>query len=724
VCLAAPFLTRALLLGEKGLAPRLADFRGVLADASVALCVAGLLGVLLLARRWWGKALGWLVLVAFLLATFGIYEFVSMFDSLYALTHARYLADPTFIGGSVLHMRHPILLGALIALGTLGVVAAHAPGAVWWRGWAIVLGVCVLGHAVLPMSHAYDGWRQRHAIHAQASIMPASAKLGSAGTVGAEVREVFRTDLGGRRWIGPLEGKPNVLLIMVEAASGPLLPSVAKAAKVETSASMPKLGALAKKHLLFSHVVSHQRQTNRGEYGILCGDYPKLLSDESKMTEQVYGESRRCLPALLRDHGYETVYIQAAPLGFMLKDQFMKKAGFETLIGDEAFEKSYARTDWGVDDKAFFEQAIEYVTDLHAADEPFFATMLTVGTHHPFTFPQGKGVESGKERRARAFRYADDALAAFIDALQARGVLRDTVVIITSDESAGMVDTPISSVRLLSQSWSFAVVMFPEPEPKQVDTLYAHVDTALSVADLLGLEREAEGFAGRSWFREYESPRPVFGANTYAHKVIMWTPTGKVIICDEAFEGCKRYATRKTELVPKMRGKPALPRERRLLAEVARATRSGQGTSRPPKVMGLLTASEVVVPAADGKKLLTGGQYLRIPAGTRLRVDFDLEVIGEDAELELQQDLFFNGHERFARDDQRVRSGERWQLSYQVDVPRESGQLVVQLYATTVAGQSATLRVHQAQLSMSRARTSGLRVEVVADEISTAARRP
>ena len=99
VCLAAPWVTRALLIGEKGLAPRLADFRGVLADGSVALGAAGLVGALLLTRRWWGKALGWLVLVAFLLATFAIYEFVSMFDSLYALT-------PGWPKGDVLTVRN------------------------------------------------------------------------------------------------------------------------------------------------------------------------------------------------------------------------------------------------------------------------------------------------------------------------------------------------------------------------------------------------------------------------------------------------------------------------------------------------------------------------------------------------------------------------------------------------------------------------------------------
>lgn len=722
VCLAAPWVTRVLLLAEKHLAVRAVDLRGVFADGSVALGVMGLVGLLLLTRRWWGRALGWLVLVAFVLASFAIYEFVSVFDSLYALSHAAYLGDATFFGGSVLHMRHPILMGSMLVLGTVGILGAKPPRTTWWQGWGVALGVCILGHAVMPMSHVYDGWRQRHAVHAQASLLPASSKLGAAGTVGAEVQEVFRADLNAKRWLGPMTDRPNIIIIMVEGASGAVLPSVAKKAKLKSSASMPKLDGLAEHHLLFSQVVAHQRQTNRGEYGILCGDYPKLLTDQSKMTEQVYGEGRRCLPAVLRDAGYATTYLQAAPLGFMLKDQFMKKAGFDELVGDSWLEKSYARTDWGVDDKAFFEQAIDRVVELHDAEQPFFATLLTVGTHHPFTFPAGDADDKGKNRRARAFQYADDALADFVEALRERGVLQDTVVIITSDESAGLVETPVSTLRLLAQSWSFVIVMLPEPQAKQVDTLYAHVDTALSIADLLGLESEASRFIGRSWFRDYETPRNVFGGNTYARKTMMWTRSREVVVCDEAFDDCKRYDTPRISFEPKRKGKAALPRERRLLAEVARLTRSGRAEMDASETLALLVASEVSVAASEGKKLLIGGQYLRVPAGTILEVSFDIEVEGSDAEVELHQDVFLNGHERFARKEKRIGTGQRWRLSYLIHVPEPSSQLVVQLYATTVSGEHVTLRFHSAQLSMSQGAEPDAPVNVLVDEVSTALR--
>ncbi len=722
-CFAAPWLTRGLLLYEKRLALAPIDVRGAFADASVALLAVGMAGLLLSIRRYWGRVLALGAVVSLVWVSFAMYEFISVFDSLYAFSHVGFLADSTFAGGSIRHMQHPLVLFLVTALAVAGAVWARAPHKLWWRWWGAAFASCAFAQLVIPTSHDWDEWRQRHAIQAHLSILAVSAGVGSP-TVSADVRDVFRSNLNGQRWVGPLADRPNVLLIMVEAASGGHLPSVAASQGVQSEIAMPKLDALAQRHILFTRVISHQRQTNRGEYGILCGDYPKLLTDQSKMTEQVYGAARRCLPEVLRQAGYATAYIQSAPLGFMLKDQFMKKAGFEELIGDPWFERSYARTDWGVDDKAFFEQSLGRVAELHGAERPFFATLLTVGTHHPFTFPESATVNGATSRAERAFRWADDALAEFLTQLELRGVLRDTVVIITSDESAGLAKAASATQRLLSQSWSFVVVMLPEPQAKRIDTLYAHVDTALSVADLLGMQRQAKRFVGRSWFREYRTPRRLFAGNTYARSVMMWGPSGSAVVCSESFRNCTR-STPVDDLVfgPKRLSEPASPREQRLVAEVARLTRSGRADMTRAGTIDLLTEELVSVPAAEGKKLLVGGQYLRVPGGATLRVDLDLEADGHQVTVDFHQNVFLDGHERFARKGFRLRDGERWRLSYEIGVPHDASQLVVQLYATTVEGDAASVRFHDARLSMSVGPRASSTTVVIRDEVSPVDRR-
>jgi hypothetical protein len=134
--------------------------------------------------------------------------------------------------------------------------------------------------------------------------------------------------------------------------------------------------------------------------------------------------------------------------------------------------------------------------------------------------------------------------------------------------------------------------------------------------------------------------------------------------------------------------------------------------------MELTTVEEVELPAAEGKRLLAGGQYLRVPAGTSVRVDFDLEAIGREGRLALTQEVFLNGYEKFARKGISLAAGERWRLSYEIAVPNESNQLVIQLYATTVEGDSLTLRIHEARLSVSKGNASESELNVLQDERS------
>ncbi len=127
VCVTAPLVNRLILMGDKGFGWRLVDVRGVFADLSVAALALALVGALLSFRRVWARIAAWAVLVALVFISFAMFEFVSTFDSLYALSHAGFLADSTFLGGSVRHLQHPILLVLMIVLSIIAVALGDAP---------------------------------------------------------------------------------------------------------------------------------------------------------------------------------------------------------------------------------------------------------------------------------------------------------------------------------------------------------------------------------------------------------------------------------------------------------------------------------------------------------------------------------------------------------------------------------------------------------------------
>jgi hypothetical protein len=93
---------------------------------------------------------------------------------------------------------------------------------------------------------------------------------------------------------------------------------------------MPALSCIAERSLVAPRFLTHNRQTIRGLYSLLSGDYPRL----SLLTPKIYEymrlppESRRpCLPEILAREGYATAFLQAADPAYMSKDQFLPQAG-------------------------------------------------------------------------------------------------------------------------------------------------------------------------------------------------------------------------------------------------------------------------------------------------------------------------------------------------------------------------------------------------------------
>ena len=188
---------------------------------------------------------------------------------------------------------------------------------------------------------------------------------------------------------------------------------------------MPRLSAWAERGMLTSDYVLHAHQTIRGLYAMLCGDYDKLASGTPKGLELLGNAERaaQCLPAQLRDNGFSTHFLQGAGLRFMAKDQIMPRMGFDTTLGRDWFRNTpYLDFAWGMDDRSYFEGALSYVDGLRKQKTPWMLTLLTVGTHQPYSAPADYLERHGSARQA-AIAYLDDAIGDFLDGLQQRGVL-------------------------------------------------------------------------------------------------------------------------------------------------------------------------------------------------------------------------------------------------------------------------------------------------------------
>ncbi len=692
--LLAPFVLRGAALLDSRIELGIPDLHGFLSDLGLGLLVAAVSAAATRRSRWLGVGL----LVLWVVGGQGNYEHVVTNGANLSLADAGNLADATFVLGSALRPTAPGLLVSLLAITVLLAWLALRRGRLYFP-WLLIGSAGLIVTAVsLSWSEnlAALAWRQQHFVaeNVRRATRDPLLPLGEA--------ELRTGDLRGRPWLDLGRAGRNVLLILVEGISGAHLPAVTAANGVELGFALPQLDRLARENVYYTSFIAQQRQTNRGQYALLCGDYPKLLSGSPKMSEHLVAGEITCLPESMAAAGYQTVYLQAAPLAYMLKDQFMPRIGFSAVHGDEWFEAAYRRSRWGVDDRAFFEQSVRMVDQLQRSGKPWFLTLLTAGTHHPFTLPRDYRAADGSTGFRRAAAYADEALGSFVRALERAGVLEQTLILITSDESAGIQAGADDLARTISQSWGFMIALLPERTRRRIDDPYMQLDVPISILDYLGLSRAASDFTGRSMFRHYTAGRMLAFGNTYRRIVGALNPAGHLLLCGEDFEGCLAWETVDGLLFSRERRRmePVAPSEIEELRRVVRRTLRLRESAR--EIYELIGQRVVrVLDELVDEQLVFGGQFLFVPAGTRVEVEIDVELQGNDGKVSIYHDLTSRGdvyHYSRRVADMRPGDGFRVRYSYTPEQPLE--KLENRFMVRRLSGRNLSLNFKTARMRL------------------------
>ena len=657
------------------------------------------------------------------------YEFASQFEAFGIMSYAGYAFDPTFFFGSVVRIRHPwptyILLGVVIV--SAMVLFRHRPRTAG-PGWILPASlVALIGLAFIPIDFEFAEWRQDNVIIANlASLIPLNApaeKAQSPETI-ARLKSSFSPDLSGRL-AQPTEPGSNVLLVLLESVSGAYLPSLAEEQGVISDVKMPMLDARANSFVSFKNFVDLQRQTNRGEYAILCGDYPKLASYTARMNEFAFAATRRCLPQILQDAGYRTAYMQPAPLAFMTKDAFMQNIGFADIFGYQSLPRAYSRTSWGVDDRAFFEQSVDKIRALHLSGKPWFATLLTSGTHHPFNVPDDFNPPGLDTHRQKAFAWLDQGLEAFLKELENEGILDNTLVIITSDESAGILFGNSARVRAISQNWGFAILQSPTMAKRQVGEIFSQSDIGLSILDYLGLADLAPHFVGRSMFRDYDKERSVYFSNTYLRRAGLLTTSGITLNCSESGRVCRAWQNwdqhpfgpnAKSTEVPG-------PLQEELAGAIAVSLEGSlQVQGDQLQSMQLIQPGDYSVPPKNRVSLFAG-QFLTIPKDTLMEVDLSFEVLPGTAMARIGHDVVSSLGKIATFPTEEMQGGDKRTIHYTFafadSYPRVELRLPVQNQSDT----PIRIRFNRASMTLKSTQAERDQLSVIKDELEQAAER-
>lgn len=292
---------------------------------------------------------------------------------------------------------------------------------------------------------------------------------------------------------GALPIRANIVLVLEESLgsefSGLLHP--------DGPHCTPQLDSLAQNGMLFTQIYATGNRTVRGLEASLLS-FPPIPGQS--IVKRPGSEGLFSLPALLREQGYHTVFLYGGRSFFDNFGHFAATNGFETVIDQTDIAHQTFSTIWGVCDGDLFDKTLSVLDSLHTLGGPFFATLITVSNHKPYTYPAGV-IPFDPEQRTRenAVRYADFALGKFIRDARTRPYFDSTIFVILGDHGArvyGSQQIPFPSYEIPILFYAPALI----PSAQRIDLLASQMDLAPTLLDLLHFSYQSR-FFGRSIFR-------------------------------------------------------------------------------------------------------------------------------------------------------------------------------------------------------------------------------
>jgi phosphoglycerol transferase MdoB-like AlkP superfamily enzyme len=126
-------------------------------------------------------------------------------------------------------------------------------------------------------------------------------------------------------------------------------------------------------------------------------------------------------------------------------------------------------------------------------NKPFFATILSVSNHKPYTYPTGRIPENPNGTRKNVVKYTDWCLGQFFKMAKQESFWTNTIFVVVADHGArvyGSQDIPIFSYEIPIVILGPAVVQKPE----RIQALGGSLDVSPTILGLIGRPYETMFF--------------------------------------------------------------------------------------------------------------------------------------------------------------------------------------------------------------------------------------
>jgi phosphoglycerol transferase MdoB-like AlkP superfamily enzyme len=304
-----------------------------------------------------------------------------------------------------------------------------------------------------------------------------------------------------------LANKTNVVIIMLESFGNEWVG--ASGAKVSYT---PFLDSLAQKSLYFINGISNGKKSIEAVPSIISS-LPSLL-DNPYISSQYSTNKLNSLPEILKKAGYETAFFHGATNGSMRFDAFAAQSGFSNYFGrteynnDEHFDNT-----WGILDEYFNPWSARKMSELK---KPFFATLFTLSSHHPYFIPKhlrGK-LKKGPQEICQSINYGDYSLRKFFAEAKKQAWYKNTLFVLCADHTSST-NSEVYNQR--TEMYKIPILFFDpngKLEAKKEKRIFQHIDIMPTVLDLLNIKTAYYSF-GNSYFSSNSGEAITYIEGTY-----------------------------------------------------------------------------------------------------------------------------------------------------------------------------------------------------------------
>ncbi|ULO07845.1 LTA synthase family protein [Paenibacillus sp. 19GGS1-52] len=233
---------------------------------------------------------------------------------------------------------------------------------------------------------------------------------------------------------GAAKGK-NLIILQMEAFQNFLL-----GLKIDGQEITPNLNRLlGDKSLYFPNFYQMvgQGNTSDAEFVVNTSFY---IPPRGAATTSYVDRVLPSLPRLLQENGYQTATFHTNDVKFWNRNELYSSLGWEHYYDHDFFgdEDTFF---FGASDEVLYRKTADKLKDMSAGGQPFYAQIISMSAHHPFTIPEEKYRMKLPERYEgtfvgdyiRAQNYADVAFGQFVEELKANGLWDNSVIMIYGD---------------------------------------------------------------------------------------------------------------------------------------------------------------------------------------------------------------------------------------------------------------------------------------------------